>query len=177
MIRMADDRRLTALTDTPKPAPTGPSDDAVLLRAYAFGRDVPCPACGYNLRNTDSPRCPECGGDLHLAVGTLDLPLGPFTVRLLAAALPLGFWGTFALFGLLGTRRSAWWQAGDWTAFAILCGMSLLCGVLTGVAHARRRSFLRLPRRTQWKRAAAWVACLTAAHVVALIVLMDILSR
>ena len=38
------------------------------LTAYLHDRDVPCPACGYNLRNLLSARCPECGRDVHLGV-------------------------------------------------------------------------------------------------------------
>jgi predicted RNA-binding Zn-ribbon protein involved in translation (DUF1610 family) len=32
-----------------------------LLRAYLADRDVPCHACGYNLRNATDFYCPECG--------------------------------------------------------------------------------------------------------------------
>ncbi len=31
------------------------------LRDFLAGRDVPCPACGYNLRGLAAPVCPECG--------------------------------------------------------------------------------------------------------------------
>jgi hypothetical protein len=38
------------------------------LIEYLRDRDVPCPLCGYNLRQLDSPRCPECGRDIRLSV-------------------------------------------------------------------------------------------------------------
>lgn len=34
------------------------------LRAYLADRDVPCPACGYNLRGITTAACPECGAAL-----------------------------------------------------------------------------------------------------------------
>ena len=47
------------------PAPTshdppGTTGDAALLAAYLAERDVPCPACGYNLRGLKAQACPEC---------------------------------------------------------------------------------------------------------------------
>jgi hypothetical protein len=29
--------------------------------SWTFGRDLPCPQCGYNLRSLHDPLCPECG--------------------------------------------------------------------------------------------------------------------
>lgn len=42
------------------------SDDESALPAglpltWTFGRDLPCPQCGYNLRSLRIPNCPECG--------------------------------------------------------------------------------------------------------------------
>jgi predicted RNA-binding Zn-ribbon protein involved in translation (DUF1610 family) len=42
------------------------ADDTELLRAYLTGREVPCPQCGYNLRDLTGNRCPECGEELTL---------------------------------------------------------------------------------------------------------------
>jgi len=39
------------------------------LRTFLAGRDVACPACGYNLRDLGAARCPECGEELVLQVG------------------------------------------------------------------------------------------------------------
>jgi hypothetical protein len=35
---------------------------AALLREYLATRDIPCEACGYNLRGAQDVFCPECGG-------------------------------------------------------------------------------------------------------------------
>ena len=58
--QLTDDRdMLLAMTD-------GQPDH---LRQFLDGRDAPCPGCGYNLRDLQGSRCPECGDDLVLQVG------------------------------------------------------------------------------------------------------------
>jgi len=42
--------------------------DLPSLRAFLAERDVPCPACGYNLRGAQDPVCPECGGPVELSI-------------------------------------------------------------------------------------------------------------
>ena len=39
-----------------------------LLEQFLSERDVNCPACGYNLRQLKSDRCPECGDPLELSL-------------------------------------------------------------------------------------------------------------
>lgn len=45
----------------------GTSDEHA-LSAYLADRDVPCPGCGYNLRDGSGPVCPECGKGLRLSL-------------------------------------------------------------------------------------------------------------
>ena len=42
--------------------------DTDVLRRFLHNRDAPCPRCGYNLRNLEGARCPECGDELVLRV-------------------------------------------------------------------------------------------------------------
>ncbi len=42
------------------------------LDDYLATGDVPCPMCGYNLRNCKASQCPECGHHLRLISGELD---------------------------------------------------------------------------------------------------------
>jgi hypothetical protein len=37
------------------------ADSRDTLRRYLADHDVPCPACGYNLRGLEGEVCPECG--------------------------------------------------------------------------------------------------------------------
>lgn len=53
------------------PDPPSESDQA-FLKSFLEARDTPCPACGYNLRRLKGDRCPECGRQLVLSVGTAD---------------------------------------------------------------------------------------------------------
>jgi hypothetical protein len=53
----------------PPNAEYAPADADELLLAFVRERDMPCPACGYNLRNLSQPVCPECRERLTLSVG------------------------------------------------------------------------------------------------------------
>lgn len=50
--------------------PDGRVSERDLLLTFIAERDVPCPACGYNLRQLTQPACPECGLTLKLSVGS-----------------------------------------------------------------------------------------------------------
>lgn len=50
------------------PGPGAPQTDAQFLAAYLAGHDVPCPACGYNLRGVSRGACPECGLTITLRI-------------------------------------------------------------------------------------------------------------
>jgi hypothetical protein len=49
-------------------------DDATaeFLQAFLTQRDVACPGCGYNLRDLQGQRCPECGNELKLSIGLVE---------------------------------------------------------------------------------------------------------
>jgi hypothetical protein len=57
------------MSDPTDQAP-GPADDGTALLNFVASRDMPCPACGYNLRMLSKPVCPECGLSLKLTVGS-----------------------------------------------------------------------------------------------------------
>jgi hypothetical protein len=75
----------------PAPAPTSEDDERLL--AHVRGRDVPCPQCGYSLRDLVDPRCPECGERLELRVGVVTPRFG----WLVAAMAPGMFSGVCAV--------------------------------------------------------------------------------
>src|SRR4051812_41860732 len=52
----------------PTSAETSETSARQWLIEYLRDRDVPCPLCGYNLRQLDSARCPECGRDIRLNI-------------------------------------------------------------------------------------------------------------
>ncbi len=51
----------------------GQDDLTRLLSMFLHGRDVPCPLCGYNLRDLTQQQCPECRHELLLTVGVAKL--------------------------------------------------------------------------------------------------------
>ena len=51
-----------------------PHLESQLLANFLDQRDVPCPRCGYNLRNITRGRCPECGDELRLALSLREKP-------------------------------------------------------------------------------------------------------
>lgn len=52
------------MSDAPPPS----SIELEMLRHFVAGRDVPCPGCGYNVRDLQHELCPECGQRLVLSV-------------------------------------------------------------------------------------------------------------
>ena len=62
-----------------------------LLRAYLDERDVPCPMCGYNLRNLTSTRCPECGERVELHLKLAEPKVGAWIAGLMGLSAGLGF--------------------------------------------------------------------------------------
>ena len=53
-----------------EPATNQPISDEQALLEFLADRDMPCPACGYNLRMLNKPTCPECGLPIKLTVGS-----------------------------------------------------------------------------------------------------------
>ena len=70
-------------------------DNVARLLDFLRGRDVPCPLCGYNLRDLTRPLCPECRHELLLTVGVTR----PRFLWFLLAVTPCAFSGIAA--GLL----------------------------------------------------------------------------
>ena len=138
--------------DQDSPPPT----DTQLLHALLASRDVACPVCAYNLRGIESGNCPECGANLELRVGSMDLKLGLWLTALLCVALPLGFVSIYAVYSLVVMASFAFGGSGSEVAGFLL---TLTVPVLVCVAYAlllwrlirHRRKFWAKPRRAQWR--------------------------
>ncbi len=70
-------------------------DNVARLLDFLRDREVPCPLCGYNLRDLTRPLCPECRHELLLTVGVTR----PRFLWFLLAVTPCTFAGIAA--GLL----------------------------------------------------------------------------
>jgi len=87
-----------------------------MLATYLAGRDVPCPQCGYNLRDLPGDRCPECGDGLALRLGLAEPRQGMLIAGLVGlsagaglSGLLLGYIGIQMLRRYNGMGPDVWW--------------------------------------------------------------------
>ncbi len=171
---------------TAAPIPPPPSQDTLLLVAYLSDRDVPCPACHYNLRGINSPACPECAApvrlsielELHRNLGLLisrivALSLGAATTSVMVAFLAFGIYQTN--YRGLGPPLQGWQQITlAMVSPPILLGT--LCTTLVLITRKRRRTaFLALDHTKARKRTAAtwaWVMVSFSAWFTLLILVL-----
>ncbi len=132
------------------------ADATALLLEFVRGRDVLCPACGYNLRNLTAARCPECNRELALQVGYLQVPIG----MLLTTIAPSIFSGICAMLLLVPLLL-----ANDTAPVGVflLDGFGFLSAVAGLIVFIYRQRFVTSRPRTQliWA-VTAWVIHLAA---------------
>ncbi len=127
--------------------------DTGRLVEFLQDRDVPCPQCGYNLRNLTGDDCPECGQKLRLSVGEQHLRFGWF----LAAVTPGLFSGIAAVLMLILILAAKATGAGPFPpAIDALALFGFASGAAALALIVRRRKFLQL--RPQVQRTWAIVA-------------------
>lgn len=136
---MSDDERL----------PRDPSPQ--MLRAFLESHDAPCPVCGYNLRGVTLPICPECECPIELGIASNNAYLGAWLLALLAFAMPLSFDLLVGLMMLLSTVFSAGENAESVFLLVSLTTLTLTSVGMLWVLVARKRDWLRMARRRQWR--------------------------
>jgi hypothetical protein len=147
------------------PAEPSTSHIAPLLQSLLSENDLPCPLCGYNLRNLKSDRCPECGEGLTLQIGLLEPRLGAYIALLAACCVGLGGSALFSMVGLAAAPAS-WWRT--FSAIVLLVQLILTAAALPIILRKRTR-FRRLSPKVQRNIAlavCAVVAVLSATFVV-----------
>jgi threonine/homoserine/homoserine lactone efflux protein len=144
-------------------------NDTPHLVDWLKDRDVECPVCSYNCRGLTVPVCPECAARLQLALASDRMSPGPWALAVVSFALALGFDAVVAvlvtvMFILhpppLGGRAMAIFMLVSFSALSAVCGTGL------GTMFAVRRRWLRQPRSSQWKLAAAIFLAIGAVHAV-----------
>ncbi|MCH8212263.1 MAG: hypothetical protein IIB99_12950 [Planctomycetes bacterium] len=108
----------------------------------------------------------ECGAQLDLRVGSIDLKLGPWLLCVLATAIPTGFNGILSTIGTIGAISSAYWDSTDWLQLAAFIGLTVAFGSALAIVVRRRSRFLRKTTAAQWRR--AWILVVIMAGVQAL---------
>jgi hypothetical protein len=91
-------------THAPQPAPHPHPDPHAELLAFLRNRAAPCPRCAYDLRDIQTPTCPECGEALVLKVGSAKPRFG----WLILAMAPGCFSGVAAAFVAVPILVSFW---------------------------------------------------------------------
>lgn len=131
-----------------------------LLLRFLADRDEPCPVCSYNLRGAPNAHCPECGTPLELRVGSPEARVGPWLVALVPSVAALGFHGLILFIGLgrwfwaTFVDPGMYWSSSDERMLIMFSWPTVLLGAVVGTLLVRRRKAWRLPRGTQWLRAA-----------------------
>jgi hypothetical protein len=133
--------------------PTSPNADAAVLIDWLRDRDIPCPLCGYNLRHLTTPRCPECGQELCLAVAAVEPFLKAWITLAASAAASAGI----GILLLLVILREGW--PGGNHPFGDL-GICLFLGMIpvAVIIFRIRRRLLKLNRSAQWVLAGTSIA-------------------
>lgn len=84
---------------TVEPGPN--ATEAPLLATFLAGRNVPCPQCGYNLRDLRGDRCPECGDTLVLRVNAAEPRLAAPIAGLVGLSAGAGFSALMLAFSMV----------------------------------------------------------------------------
>jgi hypothetical protein len=132
------------------------------LLVFLATQDAPCPVCSYNLRGlqTTSPaRCPECGAELHLRVGSENLRIGPWLLAIISLTMAVGFDAVVLVILAIGASLSKNLSPADIQQIGIMLGtflgLTLTCGGGILLILRKRRQWCLIARPTQWRIAAA----------------------
>jgi len=133
----------------------GQDDVARLLSMFLRDRDVPCPLCGYNLRDLTQLQCPECRHDLRLTVGVTT----PRFLWFLLAMTPCTFAGIAVALTVIPVILEGLAGAGPPPAILVTLVLLGLVSALGGLMLVRHRfAFLRRePRRQRRLAVAVWM--------------------
>src|SRR5439155_15756670 len=131
-----------------------PADDPALLAVYLSSRDVPCPQCGYNLRQLTGVNCPECGEALALRVQSADPKQAAPIAGLIALSAGAGLNVLLLAYAIIVVNFRAM-PLREIVKFIGVNGVgALVLGSCTFVWVRSWRRIRRLPAHNRW----AWVA-------------------
>lgn len=146
-----------------------------LLLSFLGERDALCPVCDYNLRGLKVDRCPECAAHLHLQVGSENLRLGPWVFAVVSFALAVGFDAVVGL--MVSIAFTASFFSPQQVAPIVrqqhlillggFLGLALTCIAAIFMLVRRRRRWMMMPRKAQWRWAGVIFASVFVVHLVA----------
>jgi hypothetical protein len=152
--------------------PDNPPDP--LLLSFLATHDAPCPVCDYNLRNLTTDTCPECSAQLHLRVGSENLTLGPWLGAVLSCALGVGFDAVMSLLFTVIFTVSRFANPPPVPAvtnqfikvLSVFLTLTLSCTIAILFLVRRRRRWMMMPRRSQWRYAAIIFISVFILHLI-----------
>ncbi|MBX3407199.1 MAG: hypothetical protein KF869_10580 [Phycisphaeraceae bacterium] len=140
--------------------------------AFVRGRSAPCPRCGYDLRDIERAKCPECGEALVLTVGTQRVRFG----WLVLAMAPGCFSGVAAVFVAVPVAVSLWQRLplGQGAPWPVIFGdaFGFLSAASVAVMYRYRHSILSWPARRQ----GVFAAVVWGVHVAMFAILVTALA-
>jgi hypothetical protein len=132
------------------------------LTGFLAGRDAPCPACGYNLRDLQGTRCPECGEMLVLRVGLVEPKQAAPIAGLIGLAAGAGLNGLLLLYIAiqLALNRVPYSEVQRFLLISLV-GLFVQCAVIA-LWLRKWRVIRRSPSARRWALAAGcWALTLT----------------
>lgn len=133
--------------------------DVDMLLAFLRERDVPCPRCGYNLRDLTQPACPECREELTLIVARREIGFGWLLLSLVPGAFS-GIAAAFLLMVIVTILLSPRGKLPPWPV-PVLDVFGWCSGLFAIGLYLKRDRFLRKTKDRQ----RAYAAVLWAVHV------------
>jgi len=140
--------------------------EADLLREFLAGRDVSCPACGYNLRDLVGDVCPECGDRIKLSVRLTEPRQASLIAGLIALSAGAGMNVLLLIYAIIVTLflRSMGGELGKFVTINIVEGTVMGVMLLAWVHEWNR--VRRLPPTQRW----GLVSCCCAATLIDVVV-------
>lgn len=136
-----------------------------MLRDFLAEHDALCPVCGYNLRGVTIGVCPECECSIELGVASNNAYLGAWLLALLSFAMPLSFDLLIGLMMIVSSIMSRGEVPEALFLMISLVTLSLTCIGMLWVLVVRKRDWLRMARRKQWRIAWAIFAGVFVVHL------------
>ena len=127
-----------------------PAQESALLHLYLKDRDVPCPSCGYNLRDLAADVCPECGEAITLRVNVLEPRQAAPLAGLVTLSCGAGLNGLLLIYVVIQIVRSRG-PIRFWDRFIVvnLCGF-LILGACVGIWLKFWLRIRRFDARRRW---------------------------
>lgn len=130
----------------PEQSPEQSNGDERILIEWLSQHNEACPVCKYNLRSLTSSKCPECGWELQLRVGTKDAILGSWIGTLVSVCIGAGL-GIPSIIALIMSQGEVF--RGRFTCGGIcMIWFSMCIPLAIGLLIGKRR-FIRMSADSQ----------------------------